>query len=109
MGIENVGQVCVMIHSGSRGFGHQVATGILLLYRRGIKLNFKLNINSIFKLSKCKHIMTCSTACLKNYHVFIFKIQLVFKVYKHVNVYISTYFHVFTKFLFLFLSYNLAS
>lgn len=27
MGIEEVGQVCVMIHSGSRGFGHQVATG----------------------------------------------------------------------------------
>lgn len=27
MGIENVGQICVMIHSGSRGFGHQVATG----------------------------------------------------------------------------------
>ncbi|XP_008479947.1 tRNA-splicing ligase RtcB homolog [Diaphorina citri] len=30
MGIEDVGQVCVMIHSGSRGFGHQVATGNLL-------------------------------------------------------------------------------
>jgi len=29
MGIENIGQVCVMIHSGSRGFGHQVATGII--------------------------------------------------------------------------------
>ncbi|XP_042142908.1 RNA-splicing ligase RtcB homolog [Ixodes scapularis] len=27
MGIERCGQVCVMIHSGSRGFGHQVATG----------------------------------------------------------------------------------
>lgn len=27
MGIESVGQICVMIHSGSRGFGHQVATG----------------------------------------------------------------------------------
>lgn len=27
MGIEEKGQVCVMIHSGSRGFGHQVATG----------------------------------------------------------------------------------
>ncbi|EEC09048.1 hypothetical protein IscW_ISCW005780 [Ixodes scapularis] len=26
MGIERCGQVCVMIHSGSRGFGHQVAT-----------------------------------------------------------------------------------
>ena len=27
MGIVDKGQVCVMIHSGSRGFGHQVATG----------------------------------------------------------------------------------
>ncbi|XP_013414687.1 tRNA-splicing ligase RtcB homolog [Lingula anatina] len=29
MGIEEEGQVCVMIHSGSRGMGHQVATGQL--------------------------------------------------------------------------------
>jgi len=27
MGIEEKGQVCIMIHSGSRGLGHQVATG----------------------------------------------------------------------------------
>ena len=27
MGIDHEGQVCVMIHSGSRGMGHQVATG----------------------------------------------------------------------------------
>ena len=33
MGIEHKGQVCIMIHSGSRGFGHQVATGIELLLR----------------------------------------------------------------------------
>lgn len=26
MGIEHVGQVCIMIHSGSRGLGHQVRT-----------------------------------------------------------------------------------
>lgn len=29
MGIEDKGQVCVMIHSGSRGLGHQVATDAL--------------------------------------------------------------------------------
>ena len=29
MGLEEKGQVCVMIHSGSRGLGHQVATGEL--------------------------------------------------------------------------------
>ena len=27
MGIEEKGQVCIMIHCGSRGLGHQVATG----------------------------------------------------------------------------------
>ena len=25
MGIDQIGQVCVMIHSGSRGLGHQVS------------------------------------------------------------------------------------
>jgi len=30
MGIDTVGQVCVMIHSGSRGLGHQVATDALV-------------------------------------------------------------------------------
>ncbi|CAM9602714.1 unnamed protein product [Ectocarpus fasciculatus] len=30
MGIDTVGQVCVMIHSGSRGLGHQVATDALI-------------------------------------------------------------------------------
>jgi tRNA-splicing ligase RtcB len=28
MGIVEKGQVCVMIHCGSRGLGHQVATGL---------------------------------------------------------------------------------
>lgn len=32
MGIDHKGQVCVMIHSGSRGLGHQVATGTKLFY-----------------------------------------------------------------------------
>lgn len=30
MGIEQTGQVCIMIHSGSRGLGHQVATDALV-------------------------------------------------------------------------------
>jgi len=30
MGLEETGQVCVMIHSGSRGLGHQVATDALV-------------------------------------------------------------------------------
>ena len=38
MGIEEKGQVCVMIHCGSRGLGHQVATGSLLTLRRGCQI-----------------------------------------------------------------------
>jgi tRNA-splicing ligase RtcB len=44
MGIDQVGQVCVMIHSGSRGLGHQVATDSLVamekaMARDGIHVN----------------------------------------------------------------------
>ena len=36
MGIDRVGQVCVMIHSGSRGLGHQVATDALTSMERAM-------------------------------------------------------------------------
>ena len=36
MGIEDKGQVCVMIHSGSRGFGHQVATDALMIMEKAM-------------------------------------------------------------------------
>lgn len=36
MGIGKVGQVCVMIHSGSRGLGHQVATDALVTMERAM-------------------------------------------------------------------------
>jgi tRNA-splicing ligase RtcB (3'-phosphate/5'-hydroxy nucleic acid ligase) len=44
MGIDQIGQVCVMIHSGSRGLGHQVATDSLVamekaMARDGIHVN----------------------------------------------------------------------
>ncbi|EGD74165.1 hypothetical protein PTSG_06172 [Salpingoeca rosetta] len=44
MGINRTGQVCVMIHSGSRGLGHQVATDALTamanaMKRDGIEVN----------------------------------------------------------------------
>ena len=44
MGIDQIGQVCIMIHSGSRGLGHQVATDALLdmeraMERDGIRTN----------------------------------------------------------------------
>ncbi|CAM9464221.1 unnamed protein product [Chrysoparadoxa australica] len=37
MGIDQVGQVCIMIHSGSRGLGHQVATDALVEVERRMK------------------------------------------------------------------------
>ena len=37
MGIESKGQICVMIHSGSRGFGHQVATDALVQMEKAMK------------------------------------------------------------------------
>ncbi|XP_037087930.1 RNA-splicing ligase RtcB homolog [Pollicipes pollicipes] len=37
MGVEFKGQVCVMIHSGSRGFGHQVATDALVQMEKAMK------------------------------------------------------------------------
>ena len=37
MGIDRVGQVCVMIHSGSRGLGHQVATDALVAMEHAMK------------------------------------------------------------------------
>ena len=36
MGIEQKGQVMVMIHCGSRGLGHQVATGKTLFQENGL-------------------------------------------------------------------------
>ena len=36
MGIDRIGQVCVMIHSGSRGLGHQVATDALTSMERAM-------------------------------------------------------------------------
>ena len=37
MGIDRVGQVVVMIHCGSRGFGHQVATDALVSMEKAMK------------------------------------------------------------------------
>lgn len=37
MGIDFKGQVCVMIHCGSRGLGHQVATDSLVLMEKAMK------------------------------------------------------------------------
>jgi RNA-splicing ligase RtcB len=36
MGIEEIGQVCIMLHSGSRGLGHQVATDSLVEMERAM-------------------------------------------------------------------------
>ncbi|XP_071806892.1 RNA-splicing ligase RtcB homolog [Asterias amurensis] len=44
MGIDHVGQVCVMIHSGSRGLGHQVATDALVAMEKAMKRD-KIDVN----------------------------------------------------------------
>lgn len=50
MGIDSKGQVCVMIHSGSRGFGHQVATGIYIgIYQL---LHFKTYMKQSFLITE---------------------------------------------------------
>ncbi|MFQ6012652.1 MAG: intein-containing RctB family protein [Thermoplasmata archaeon] len=37
MGIDREGQVCIMIHTGSRGFGHQVATDYIRLHEQAVR------------------------------------------------------------------------
>ncbi|KFD67104.1 hypothetical protein M514_07418 [Trichuris suis] len=37
MGIDHKGQVCVMVHCGSRGLGHQVATDALVVMEKAMK------------------------------------------------------------------------
>ena len=44
MGIEECGQVCVMIHCGSRGMGHQVATDALVAMEKAMKRD-KIEVN----------------------------------------------------------------
>ena len=40
MGIDRKGQVVVMIHSGSRGLGHQVATGLFVCVLRKLCVEY---------------------------------------------------------------------
>lgn len=44
MGIGKVGQVCIMIHTGSRGLGHQVATDALMTMERAMSRD-KIELN----------------------------------------------------------------
>lgn len=37
MGIDAVGRVCIMVHTGSRGFGHQIATDFIEVCERVVK------------------------------------------------------------------------
>lgn len=44
MGIDHVGQVCVMVHCGSRGLGHQVATDSLVAMEKAMARD-NINVN----------------------------------------------------------------
>eukprot|EP01026_Neomeris_dumetosa_P035522 TRINITY_DN284_c0_g1_i2.p1 TRINITY_DN284_c0_g1~~TRINITY_DN284_c0_g1_i2.p1 ORF type:complete len:344 (-),score=47.81 TRINITY_DN284_c0_g1_i2:199-1122(-) len=53
MGIDHVGQVCIMIHCGSRGLGHQVATDALTAMEKAMARD---NIKTNDKQLACAHI-----------------------------------------------------
>ncbi|XP_064399423.1 RNA-splicing ligase RtcB homolog [Halichondria panicea] len=53
MGVESKGQVCVMIHSGSRGLGHQVATDALVEMEKAMSRD-KIHVND--RQLACAHI-----------------------------------------------------
>ena len=71
MGIDRTGQVVLMIHCGSRGFGHQVCilsmsqTFLSHSWRLGMEflnLGLPLKISSVYKL--CFHIKKVATDAL---------------------------------------------
>merc|ERR1712142_136394 len=71
MGIEMKGQVCVMIHCGSRGLGHQVATDALVAMEKAMKRD---NIDVNDRQLACAEIRSQegqdylkSMACAANY------------------------------------------
>ena len=53
MGIEEKGQICVMLHCGSRGLGHQVATDALVAMEKAMKRD-KIEVND--RQLACAHI-----------------------------------------------------
>ncbi|GFO42806.1 tRNA-splicing ligase rtcb homolog [Plakobranchus ocellatus] len=55
MGIEFKDQVCVMIHSGSRGMGHQVATDALVAMEKAMKRD-EIGVND--RQLACAHIQS---------------------------------------------------
>uniref|UniRef100_A0A671SEW3 3'-phosphate/5'-hydroxy nucleic acid ligase n=1 Tax=Sinocyclocheilus anshuiensis TaxID=1608454 RepID=A0A671SEW3_9TELE len=55
MGIDHKGQICVMIHSGSRGLGHQVATDALVAMEKAMKRD-KITVND--RQLACARIMS---------------------------------------------------
>ncbi|CAD7672193.1 unnamed protein product [Nyctereutes procyonoides] len=58
MGIDHKGQVCVTIHSGSRGLGHQVATDALVAMEKAMKRD-KIIVNN--------RQLACGMAAAGNY------------------------------------------
>jgi tRNA-splicing ligase RtcB len=71
MGISTVGQVCLMIHSGSRGLGHQVATDALIemetaMARDNIQLNDRQLASARISSPEGKSYLA-AMACAANY------------------------------------------
>jgi RNA-splicing ligase RtcB len=64
-GIEERGQVCIMIHSGSRGFGHQVATDALVEMEKAMKrdkiVDYQLTRQPVLvggTMGTCSYVLT---------------------------------------------------
>ena len=71
LGVGTVGQVCVMIHSGSRGLGHQVATDALVkmetaMGRDGIHLNDRQLASARIDSSEGRDYLA-AMSCAANY------------------------------------------
>lgn len=71
MGIHTKGQVCVMIHSGSRGLGHQIATDSLIemetaMARDNIQLNDRQLASARISSKEGKNYLA-AMACAANY------------------------------------------
>ena len=79
MGVDKIGQVCIMIHTGSRGLGHQVATDALqkmdkAMYRDGIipndrqlscaRINSKEGQNFIKAMSAAANYAWVNRSCI---------------------------------------------
>lgn len=52
MGIDHKGQICLMVHCGSRGLGHQVATGLSIVLNGKYLIDMERNVLNLIVSKK---------------------------------------------------------